>query len=87
MRQRRGRNVEGNTNADALDSVRLRLQQCVSVAMSERDAICERLSVLVARAHVMEAARVADWYAPKVSPFDFGVEGEAFGVEGEAGMA
>lgn len=63
-------------NADASESVRARLQACASHAAAERDAIRERLASLVARARVMEAARVADWYAIKVSPFDFGDEAD-----------
>ena len=71
--------LDGYTGAS--DSVLLRLQQCVTVSTAERDAIRARLSVLVARARVMEAARAADWYAPTVSPFDFGVEGELAPVQ------
>jgi hypothetical protein len=63
-------------NASASDSVRARLQACASHAAMERDAIRDRLASLVARARVMEAARVADWYAIKVSPFDFGDEAD-----------
>jgi hypothetical protein len=48
-----------------------RLAACASHAVAERDAIRARLADLVARARVMEAARVADWYAIKTSPFDF----------------
>ena len=62
--------------AGASDAVRLRLQQCVSVATADRDAIRQRLSVLVGRAHVMDAAREADPYAPRVSAFDLSVEHE-----------
>lgn len=63
-------------NASASDQVRTRLQACASHAVMERDAIRQRLASLVARARVMEAARVADWYATKVSPFDFGDEAD-----------
>ncbi len=61
-------------NAGASESVRARLQACATHAAAERDAIRDRLATLVARARIMEAARVADWYAIKVSPFDFGDE-------------
>ena len=60
----------------ASDVVRLRLQQCVAASTAERDALRAQLAVLVERARVMDAARVADWYAPKVSPFDFADERE-----------
>ncbi len=63
-----------DTNANASEGVRTRLQECVAIATAERDAIRARLSVLVGRARVMEAARVADWYAIKVSPFEFADE-------------
>ncbi|HMS03911.1 MAG TPA: hypothetical protein PKE51_13100 [Gemmatimonadaceae bacterium] len=52
-------------------AVRDRLQACVARAEAERDAIRARLAELTSRARVMEAARQADWYAIKVSPFTF----------------
>lgn len=52
-------------------ATRERLQECVSRAEAERAAIRARLDELTARARVMEAARQADWYAIKVSPFEF----------------
>jgi hypothetical protein len=58
-------------NEGASEVVRTRLAACASHAVAERDAIRARLADLVARARVMEAARVADWYAIKTSPFDF----------------
>ncbi len=76
-----------DASAAATDSVRARLQECVSVAIAERDAIAARLTVLVERAHVMEAARVADWYAIKVSPFDFGEETPQAGHAGDSILA
>lgn len=63
-------------NEGASDSVRARLQACATNAVAERDAIRARLATLVSRARVMEAARVADWYAIKVSPFDFAEEAD-----------
>jgi len=70
-------------HADASEGVRARLQACAANATVERDAICARLASLVARARVMEAARVADWYAIKVSPFDFGEEADPTTSSGE----
>ncbi|MCU0616641.1 MAG: hypothetical protein MUD17_06050 [Gemmatimonadaceae bacterium] len=58
-------------NAQATAVVRDRLQACVDRAEAERDAIRARLAELTQRARVMEAARQADWYAIKVSPFEF----------------
>jgi len=63
-------------NANASERVRSRLQACASHAVAECDAIRARLASLVARAHVMEAARVIDRSAAKISPFDFGAEAD-----------
>jgi hypothetical protein len=59
----------------ASEAERARLSACVQRAEGERSALRARLAELTARARVMEAARVADWYAIKTSPFDFGDEG------------
>jgi len=58
----------------ASDAERTRLTESVQRAEAEREVIRARLVELTARARVMEAARVADWYAIKTSPFDFGDE-------------
>ena len=58
-------------HAQASAAVRDRLQSCVDRAEAERDAIRAQLGVYTQRARVMEAARQADWYAIKVSPFEF----------------
>jgi hypothetical protein len=62
-------------NSGASAAVQARLADCVARAEQERDALRARLAELTARARVMEAARVADWYAIKTSPFDFSHEG------------
>ncbi len=58
-------------NATAPAAVQARLAECVRRAEQERDALRVALDGLVARARIMEAARQADWYAIKVSPFEF----------------
>ncbi len=54
----------------AAPSARARLEMCVSQAEAHRDAVYRRLAQLRAQARVMEAARQADSYAPRVSPFE-----------------
>ncbi len=60
-------------NALAPEGDRLRLQECVAMAVAERDVILQRLSEFGARARVMEDARIADGYAPEATPFVFEV--------------
>jgi hypothetical protein len=60
----------GALTETATPSVRARLEACVAQAEAHRESVYRTLARLRAQARVMEAARQADSYAPRVSPFE-----------------
>ncbi len=52
------------------------LSESVQAAEARRDQLRRALPVLEQRARIMDAAREADWYAPRESPFTFAAVSE-----------